>query len=267
MNYLFFDIECANPRFNSICTFGYYLVDEQYTVIEHDDILINPETSYDPYVIKHILHYTTEELEAHMPFPCYHDRLRALMQTKETLVFGFSISNDIRFLNETCLRYRLPCLNFRFYDIQKIFGAYVKATNQASIELAGEQLHLEKPAFVHRSDEDARITMEIARALCQELKMPLLQLVDYFPGCGGSNIDFSETWLTEGGTSVIDHRQNRKKRLKLREKRLREQKERKEKAKAQSLDGIKDAAIGVGESSEISSSTELSVAGVEFAVD
>lgn len=222
MKYLFFDIECANPRFNSICTFGYYLTQEDGTVIAHDDILMNPETSYDPYVIKNILHYTKEELAGYMPFPCYHDRLGELLQDTDTMVFGFSISNDIRFLNETCLRYRLPCLNFRFYDVQKIFGAYTQAKDQTGIEAAGETLNLEKPSFVHRSDEDARITMEIAFALCKEMELTLPELVSRFDVCGGWNRVFIETWDVSNGKPAINHKKNHEKNSALRRKKRKE---------------------------------------------
>ncbi len=214
MNYLFFDIECANPKFNSICTFGYYLTDENFNELEYDDILINPETTYDKYVLKNILHYTDDELDCNMPFPCYYDRIYSLMKRKDTMVLGFSISNDIRFLNETCIRYKMPSLDYRFYDVQKIFGEYVKMSNQASIEKAGEKLNLEKPEFVHRSDEDARITMEIVKAICLDMKLSLGQLVEICPTCGGNNKNFIERWDVSSGKNPINHKQNHYKKLK-----------------------------------------------------
>ena len=187
MRYLFFDIECANPKFNSICTFGYVLTDENFMEIEQKDILMNPETGYDKYVIKNILRYSTEELDSQMPFPCFYDEIEDLMCAPDTVVLGFSISNDIRFLNETCIRYRLPSLNYRFYDVQKIYGDYVKAQDQTSIEKAGEALHLNKPFFVHRSDEDARITMEILKAISLEKGLSLAELLQESTECGGTN--------------------------------------------------------------------------------
>lgn len=213
MKYLFFDIECANPRYNSICTFGYFLTDEAFVELAHEDILMNPETSYDKYVIKNILHYTPEELEAHMPFPCFYDKLKELMCGSDTTVLGFSISNDIRFLNETCIRYHLPCLNYHFYDVQKIFGEHIQIKEQTSIEKAGEQLHLEKPMFVHRSDEDARITMEILRAICQDRGMLLPEVLCACPSAEGENKNFIERWTVSGGKDPINHKKNHYKKL------------------------------------------------------
>ena len=214
MKYLFFDIECANPKYNSICTFGYVITDENFGVIEQRDILMNPETGYDKYVIKNILRYPTEVLDAQMPFPCYYDEIEQLMCAPETVVLGFSISNDIRFLNETCIRYRLPSLNYRFFDVQKIYGDYAKVQDQASIETAGEVLHLDKPFFVHRSDEDARITMEILKAICIEKGKTLSALLESTVSCGGKNYNFIETWDIEG-KQPVNHKKNhyKKKRL------------------------------------------------------
>ncbi|MBR6769481.1 MAG: 3'-5' exonuclease [Clostridia bacterium] len=225
MKYLFFDIECANPKYNSICTFGYVITDEDFGVIEQKDILMNPETGYDKYVIKNILRYPTEELDAKMPFPCYYDEIEKLMCSPETVVLGFSISNDIRFLNETCIRYRMPSLNYRFFDVQKIYGDYVKVQDQASIETAGEALHLNKPFFVHRSDEDARITMEILKAICTEKNMTLSEFLAKASSCGGRNHNFIETWDIDG-KQPIDHKKNHyKKKMLLAEKRRKKEEE------------------------------------------
>ena len=136
MNYLFIDTECANPKYGSICTFGYFMTDENFVKIESEDILMNPETEYDPYVARNILRYSLSELDSNMPFPCYYDRIKELLCRKQTLVFGFSLSNDIRFLNETCMRYRLPSINCGFYDVQKIFSEYTHSKNEVSIEKA-----------------------------------------------------------------------------------------------------------------------------------
>lgn len=213
MKYLFFDVECANPKFNSVCTFGYVLTDENFGELAREDIRMNPETSFDRYVIKNILHYSEEELGACMPFPCFYDDLHALLCGKDTVVLGFSISNDIRFLNGTCIRYRLPCLDFRFYDVQKIFDAYNDGDKTvSSIETAGEKLHLEKPQFVHRSDEDARITMEILKAVCRDKGMTLSEILADSPKASGKNQRFLESWEGCSG-GVIDHRKNHFKRI------------------------------------------------------
>lgn len=212
MNYLFIDTECANPKYGSICTFGYLITDENFMKIESDDILINPETAYDAYVIRNILHYTSKELDSNMPFPCYYDRIKALLHRKGTLVFGFSLSNDIRFLNETCMRYKLPSLNCSFYDIQKIFSEYMHSKNEVSIENAVKSLGIAVKTLMHRSDEDARASMEIAKAICGRAGLPLHGLVKALPACSGKNKDFIESWNSEN-IKMIDHKTEHNKRL------------------------------------------------------
>ena len=204
MNYLFIDTECANPKYGSICTFGYFMTDENFVKIESEDILMNPETEYDPYVARNILRYSLSELDSNMPFPCNYDRIKELLCRKQTLVFGFSLSNDIRFLNETCMRYRLPSINCGFYDVQKIFSEYTHSKNEVSIEKAVKSLDINVKTLAHRSDEDARASMEIAKAICVRTGLSLPGLVKKLPSCSGNNKNFVESWNVENSRK-IDH--------------------------------------------------------------
>ena len=43
MKYLFFDIECADGGKATICSFGYVITDMDFNILDHDDILMNPE--------------------------------------------------------------------------------------------------------------------------------------------------------------------------------------------------------------------------------
>ena len=50
--YLLFDIECANC-FNGIgkmCSLGYVLVNEDFEILDEDDVVMNPETEFDWYL-------------------------------------------------------------------------------------------------------------------------------------------------------------------------------------------------------------------------
>ncbi|HAH62995.1 MAG TPA: hypothetical protein DCL73_12970, partial [Treponema sp.] len=51
-SYLFFDIECANC-FNGegkMCSFGYVLTDGSFTVLDSQDIVMNPQAEFDWYL-------------------------------------------------------------------------------------------------------------------------------------------------------------------------------------------------------------------------
>ena len=63
MNFVFFDVECANC-YNSqskICSFGYVVTDENFKVLKKEDILIDPNSEFQPYVLKHVIQYKEEE--------------------------------------------------------------------------------------------------------------------------------------------------------------------------------------------------------------
>lgn len=67
--YLFFDIESIDRKSRFICTFGYVLIDENFNIIESDDILINPNViEYDWYVLKNMFYYTKEDALASPTF-------------------------------------------------------------------------------------------------------------------------------------------------------------------------------------------------------
>ena len=59
MNYLFFDIECATCRGGKgkICEFGYLLTDDNFNEIKREEILINPNSPFDWYTLKNLLHF------------------------------------------------------------------------------------------------------------------------------------------------------------------------------------------------------------------
>ena len=65
MNYLFFDVECANSfdGVGKICEFGYVLTDENLNIIKQGIYLINPDAEFDWYVKYKIISYAIKEYE------------------------------------------------------------------------------------------------------------------------------------------------------------------------------------------------------------
>lgn len=49
MKYLFFDLEEATSKNNSlrICEFGYTMIDENFNILEKDNLIINPNINKD----------------------------------------------------------------------------------------------------------------------------------------------------------------------------------------------------------------------------
>lgn len=49
MNFLFFDIECANSygKHFSICSFGYCITNDNFEIFKKEDLVINPESKFE----------------------------------------------------------------------------------------------------------------------------------------------------------------------------------------------------------------------------
>ena len=192
MKYLFFDIEGASPKLSTIATFGFVLTDTEFNVIERDDILMNPDSKYDWYVLKHLLSYTKAELSQKPKFNEHFMRIQALIEDNDTLVCGYSISNDLKYLNSECKRYDLPSLDFSFLDVQTLTDRFFESKNQIGIERAFSMLGIEDSILLHRSDEDALATMKVAKAVCEKNASSLTDLSKVFV-CTGKNKNYSFT--------------------------------------------------------------------------
>ena len=138
MNYIFFDIECADGGAGSICSFGYVVTDEKFNEIFSRDILINPPGKFrlvgrEDRPDVHLA-YDEQEFRISPKFYYYYDEIKALLEGEDKIVIGHSVKNDAEFLNKSCKRYKLPYINFRFVDTQKIFSKVSGNRKQVSLE-------------------------------------------------------------------------------------------------------------------------------------
>ena len=183
MDYLFFDIECSEGK--SICSFGYVLTDEFFCIKEKKDILINPQSYFHtgPWGKKAkdegiSLAYPASEFKAQPPFPALYDKIKELLKRKDIAIVTFSGDNDARFLNYACTRYHMPCFNYSFIDVQKIYQDIEGLKDQLSLEKAMAMLEVDASGLVqHKSDDDAHITMMVTEALCRKTDKTLEALV------------------------------------------------------------------------------------------
>ena len=187
MKYLFFDIECGSVYQGSkICSFGYVLTDENLNIIESKDIMINPNCIWDKYALTHILAHSKEYYES---FPKFDERYELIKNLfgKDVIAFGHGVTNDVRFLNDDCKRYNLPCIDFVFYDCADIYKEYgndkeVKSLAKVSKEF-GEHTQGEK----HESKEDALLVYEYTKEMCEQMKTSLKDLLTLVNNCKGEN--------------------------------------------------------------------------------
>ena len=124
MKYIYYDIECSDGF--HMCSFGYVVADENFNVLEKEDILMNPEAVFhtgawgknrekDPGIE---LGYPKEAFRKSPKFPKHYQRIRALLSDEDVKIIGFSHNNDALFLSKACKRYSLPPIPYRFYDVQ-----------------------------------------------------------------------------------------------------------------------------------------------------
>ena len=183
MKYLFFDIECSSVSKDKakICAFGYCLTDEQFNILEKEDILINPQGGFHLTDRKGeqglVLPYQYGEFKKYPTFPQEADKIYALLQDRDTLVVGHAAMNDVKYLNLESKRFSLPPLSFAFADTQFIYMNVVgEFSRQFGLGVIAQELGVSFTA--HRAVDDAYATMKIAQALCEKHALSLRSLLE-----------------------------------------------------------------------------------------
>ncbi len=189
MRYVFFDIECANcfDGKGKICSFGYVITDENFQVLQKEDWLMNPRSRF--YLAGRKgddieLAYPQSEFRRSPTFPAYYEQIRDLLTAQDQIVVGHAVSNDVKFLMDECRRYQLPHFDYAFYDTQKVYREFKEIRNQVSLDHILEDFGIE-PTCLHKSDDDALMTMWSAKALCQAKNLTLPELFATYPACAG----------------------------------------------------------------------------------
>ncbi len=182
MEYLFFDIECAcvYKETAKICAFGYCLVDEQFHIIEKEDILINPKGKFHLTGRKGkegiVLPYEYEAFKNYPAFPKAYEKIRGLLQGENRLVFGHATGNDVKYVNLETKRFHLPPLAYEFYDTQLIYMTKNNSYDrQYGLEYIAQDLNVDFTP--HRAVDDAYATMRVAEAMCKADGVTLPQLL------------------------------------------------------------------------------------------
>lgn len=197
MDYLFFDIECADGH-RAICEFGYVLTNDKFEIKRKVNILFDPECKFNLTNRTHqkdlILTYPETEYLKFYPFYDSYDRIKSLLTSKNLMVFGYSVSNDINFLNKDSNRYKLPIMNFDSYDIQKILKELDKEKKLGkSLECVAEKIVAESELVElkdHRACDDAAKTMLVFKALICEFHIKPDNLIEM---CNRSKVNSLET--------------------------------------------------------------------------
>ena len=168
--YLFFDIECANNfgHLSKICSFGYVLTDSQFNILEQQDLVINPEAKIQPHLLMEDsscrLAYPKEYFAEQPTFPEFYQKIYGLLTAPDRMIFGFAVGNDINFVIDACIRYKLPFPVFDAYDTARLLQMQYHTVHSLSswaqiLSIDTSSLH------AHKSSDDALMTMLVYRHL------------------------------------------------------------------------------------------------------
>lgn len=184
-SYLFFDCECANcfDGEGKICSLGYVLTDDDFNIIEKDDVIINPKCEFDWYILnpKNPCHlaYSKDEFRAHPDFAAYYKDIKKLFTSGNRKIFGFAVDGDVGFVNTACERSEVPYIQFCAFDVQQALNqAY---NNKMKLSEWCDYLKIDVKDFkAHRSVDDAEMTMLACKELCNKLSITGDQLYEKF---------------------------------------------------------------------------------------
>lgn len=123
-------------------------------------------------------------------FPFFYDIIKELIEYPDQLIVGHAISNDAGFIRNACKRYKLAPINFRFADTQRMYSEFTNFRNSISLETVGERLNVEKPQYLHKSDDDSELTMNLVKGMCNELECSLEELIELCDSCSGKSENF-----------------------------------------------------------------------------
>ncbi len=181
MRYVFFDIECADGGKGSICSFGYVICDEAFHELESDDIVMNPDTRF--YLVGRakradlVLAYPESEFRKAPLFSVFYERIRSILEAEDQIVMGHSVQDDCGFLAKSCARYRLTPFVFHFADSQSLYADHIGQKGQIALDKACDAFDIPKDHRIHKSEDDARATMRLVKALCEKNKKSLPELI------------------------------------------------------------------------------------------
>ena len=208
MKYLFFDIECSNcfKKSPKICEFGYVLTDDKFQVIRKDDIPMSPgrkcaDNRFDTTIYKRDPNFQwAYDLDYYFECPeflQYYEFIKQLFKKEDVLIFGYSVENDVRYLDNAFKRYKLNPIEYKIYDIQKMMKYYSEKKEKImGLENAFKKL-CSIDEFIklqpHLSRDDAIMAMRVLQKMCENLNVTPIEMIEL---CDKCKYDSAE-YLTE----------------------------------------------------------------------
>lgn len=195
MKILSYDIESTtgNHCDGSMCSFGYCLSNETFDILSQEDIVMNPKTRRFENRIP--LHYEKAYIKAQPRFNEHYEKIKTLFSEND-LIIGFSVSNDVDFLNNACEVYSLDKIDYEFLDVQLLYKTVFKKPTLSALSTIAEELGIEYLA--HRSDEDARVTLLVLKHIVNYVNLPIKEVLRKYSITLGTNKNGESMPCTNG---------------------------------------------------------------------
>ncbi|MBR2970791.1 MAG: hypothetical protein IKC48_03240 [Clostridia bacterium] len=180
MRYLCYDIEsCDGGKNGSLCSFGYCIADENFNIIEQDDIIVNPNKPFNKRLFGKVikLAYTEDVFRAAPRFPLVYDRIRSLFNGDITVI-GFSIINDVNYLADAIRTYKLAPMGYEFFDVQLMYAIHKHENRNYALSAAAEEFGIE--FLEHRSMDDAVATLRVLEGLLKAEGKSLAEFLETY---------------------------------------------------------------------------------------
>ncbi len=210
MKFLFFDIECCNsiPLLSKVCSLGYVLTDENLNIIKEEDMLINPNsrfiTTWSKGKKSIELKHKEEVFRRQRNFPYKYNYIKKILEDKDTMVFGFAVTNDNTFIIDELLSYKLQPINYMYYDLQSLVKEDLNITNDLSLSKLNEHYNVREQNEAHESLEDAQICFDLVKDLTLKHKCGVVELVEKFNSCKGEVINYEMVFEKEPRKYTIE---------------------------------------------------------------
>lgn len=179
MNQLYFDTECCDGY--HICSFGYVLVDENFNILEEKDIVINPEKHFNLGRSGHRnieLAYSDKTIMRQPNFEYFYNDIKSLLMKENQIVLGHSVKSDLIFLKTACKRYDLPEIKIEAIDTQNLYFQYKKEKVNMALDKIADALEIKiEDLTLHKSSDDAKLSMLIAKKLCEKMNVSIQGLI------------------------------------------------------------------------------------------
>lgn len=130
-----------------------------------------------------------KEYEESPTFDKYYEKIVQLIRSAD-YVIGHSMDGDSKALNEDCIRYNLPSIDYVFYDIKIFYKAFKNIKIDVSVTNIMKDLNAQGDEREHDAEADAFNTMADLKKMLDDLNLPLSDLIVLCPKARNKNENY-----------------------------------------------------------------------------